>query len=97
MGSASGSLLERFCRLSATNALGDEKHLVFECPELNSFRQQWSHLFQDPSTMQPFMWQDDKIGIARFVNACLRKPREGQTSDQPGVAGRDVIRSDLWL
>ena len=26
-----------------------------------------------------------------FINACLRKTREGQTSDQPGVAGRDVI------
>ena len=29
--------------------------------------------------------------IARFMNACLRRTREGQTSDQPGVAGRDVI------
>ena len=41
--------------------------------------------------MMAFMWQDDKIGIARFINACLRKTRESQTSDQPGVAGRDVI------
>ena len=83
--------LERTCRLCATNTLGDEKHLVFECPELECFRQQWSHLFQGPRTMQAFMWQDDKIGIARFISACLRKTREGQTSDQPGVAGRDVI------
>ena len=44
--------LERFCRLCATNALGDEKHLVFECPELECFRQQWSHLYQGPTTMQ---------------------------------------------
>ena len=30
------------------------------------------------------------IGIVRFINACLHKMM-GQTSDQPGVAGRDVI------
>ena len=79
------------CRLCATNALNDEKHLVFECPELECFSQRWSHLFQGPRTMTAFMWQDDNIGIARFINVCLRKTREGQTSDQPGVAGRDVI------
>ena len=32
------------------------------------------------------------IGVAQYVNARLRrmKPPEGQASDQPGVAGRDV-------
>ena len=67
------------------------RHLVFQCPELECFRQQWSHLCQGPRTTQAFMWQDDKIGIARFINACLRKTREGRSSHQPGVAGRDVI------
>ena len=85
--------LDRVCRLCTTGVLGDEKHLVFECPELQCFRIQWAHLFQGPETMQAFMWQDDKIGVANFINACLQKmtPCEGQTSDQPGVAGRDVI------
>ena len=32
--------LERLCRLYATNTLDDEKHLVFECPELDCFREQ---------------------------------------------------------
>ena len=43
--------------------------------------------------MLAFMWQDDLIGIAKLVNAYLQKmnPSEGQTSDQPGVAGRDVM------
>ena len=44
--------------------------------------------------MQAFMWQDDLIGIAKLVNACsqtMDPSFEGQTSDQPGVAGRDVI------
>ena len=74
--------------------LGDEKHLVFECPELDCFREEWSHLFQGPRTMQAFMWQDDMIGVANFVNTCLQKMNpsfEGRPSDQHGVAGRDVI------
>ena len=86
--------LERVCQLCGVGTLGDERHLIFECPELLCFREQWSHLFEGPQTMQAFMWQEDLIGVAKFVTACLRKMNpsyEGQTSDQPGVAGRDVI------
>ena len=53
--------------------LGDEKHLIFECPELQCFREQWPHLFQGPRNMLAFMWQDDLISVAKFVNACIRK------------------------
>ena len=49
--------------------------------------------------MQAFIWQDNLIGVAsaKYANACLHKVNlfEGQTSDQPGGAGRDVISSDL--
>ena len=83
--------IERVCQLCSVGALGDEQHLVFECAELQCFREQWSHLFQGPQTMQGFLWQEDLIGVAKYINACLRKTYEGQTSDQPGVAGRDVI------
>ena len=42
--------------------------------------------------MQAFMWQDDLIEIAKYVNACvLRMNPQVQASDQPSVAGRDVI------
>jgi len=44
--------------------------------------------------MQAFMWQGDLIGVAKFVNACMNKMNpslQGQASDQPGVAGRNVI------
>ena len=51
----------------------DERHLVFECLELLCFRERWSHLFEGPQTMQAFMWQEDLIGVAKFVTACLRK------------------------
>ena len=51
--------------------------------------------------MLAFIWQDDLIGVAKFVNACLHKmnPFEGQAADhdQPGVAGRDVMCSDLII
>jgi len=42
--------------------------------------------------MQAFMWQDDLIGVAKCVNACvLQMNPQGQASEQPGVAGRDVL------
>ena len=47
--------------------------MIFECPGLQGFRAQWSHRFQGPETMQAFMWQDDLIGVAKFVNVCLKK------------------------
>jgi len=66
-------ILERICRLCATSTLGDEKHLIFECPELQCFREEWPHLFEGSQTMLAFTWQDDLIGIANFVNARLHK------------------------
>ena len=43
--------------------------------------------------MMAFMWQDDLIGVARLVNACLHKMHlyEGQAFDQLGLARRDVM------
>ena len=65
--------LDRVCQLCGAGTLGDERHLVFECPGLLCFREQWSHLFEGPQTMQAFMWQEDLIGIVRFITACLHK------------------------
>ena len=59
--------LDRVCLLCA---LAAERHIIFECPELQDSR---AHLFQGPKTMQAFMWQDDLIGIAMFVNMYLNK------------------------
>ncbi len=59
--------------------------LSLSVQSLLCFREQWSHLFEGPQTMQAFMWQEDLIGIVRFVNACLHKMsrwkarREGRT------------------
>ena len=51
--------LHRVCHLCGAGTLGDERHLVFECPGFLCFREQWSHLFQGPQMMQAFMWPED--------------------------------------
>ena len=56
-------------------------------------------LFSDACTMKEFLWQDDLVSVAKFIHACLDKmfscvtglSNDSQTSDQPDVAGRDVI------
>ena len=53
-------------------------------------RAQWSHLFQGPKTMQAFMWPDDLIGVARFVNRCLNKVN-------PPLLGGQHLISLVWL
>ena len=46
--------------------------MVFECPALQSVRDKYAALFVDgASTMQQFMWQQDVIGVAHFVQDCF--------------------------
>ena len=65
--------LNRFCTLCQQGGLGDEKHIVFECPALQDLRDKCENLFQAPQgdAMLLFMWQDDIIGVAQFIDACL--------------------------
>ena len=74
--------LDRVCQLCGAGTLGDERHLVFECPELLCFREQWSHLFEGQQTMQAFMWQEDLISVAKFINACLHKIKSAETTER---------------
>ena len=43
--------------------------------------------FKGPETMKAFLWQDDLIGVAKFVNMCLRK-RSGWKARREG--GRQI-------
>ena len=63
--------------------IGDEKHLVFECPALQDLRDKRPHLLEGPQAdaMVLFMCQDDMIGVVRFIDECLE--RILYTSDQP--------------
>ena len=64
---------QRLCLLCDQRALGDERHMVFECPALQGVRDKYAALFVDgASTMQQFMWQQDVIGVlAHFVQDCF--------------------------
>ena len=82
----------RVCTMCQQGVLGDEKHLLFECPALQDLRDRYENLFQAPQgdAMLLFMWQDDIIGVARFIDACLERmstsagpPVGDQASDQP--------------
>ena len=62
------------CLLCDQRALGDERHMVFECPALQGVRDKYAALFvavDGASTMQQFMWQQNVIGVAHFVKDCI--------------------------
>ena len=49
-------------------AVGDELHMVFECPHLQSLRDEFSHLFGPTTTdMRSFFSQQDKVGVINFT------------------------------
>ncbi len=53
-------------------AVGDERHLVFECPALDHLRTRYAPLFALPDqTMLQFLWQRDMVSIAYFVRDAL--------------------------
>ena len=74
--------LQRVCNLCAQRVIGDEKHMVFECPTLQDLRDKRPHLFanRQAGAMVVFLWQDDTIGVVRFIDECLERI---YTSDQP--------------
>ena len=90
---------ERICLLCNSGSLCDEKHMVFQCSGLQGLPDKYASLFLDVCTMKEFLWQDDLVSVAKFIHACLDKmfsrvaglSDDSQTSDQPDVAGRDVI------
>ena len=63
--------------------IGDEQHMLIECSALQDLRDRRRHLFEGVQieVMVSFMWQDDMIGVARFIDECLE--RILYTSDQP--------------
>ena len=62
------------CQQGHPGVSGGGKHIVFECPALQDLRDRYGNLFQTPQgdAMIPFMRQDDIIGVARFIDACLK-------------------------
>ena len=75
---------QRLCMRCAQQVLGDERHLVFECPALQSVRDRYPGLFGAAIvTMQQFMWQLDIVGVAHFVMDCFDYLDAASSSNQP--------------
>ena len=67
----------RLCLHCASNVVGDERHMVFDCTALQPVREQYSGLFGPTLvTMQQIMWQRDLVGVAHFVLELLGKIAE---------------------
>ena len=65
----------RFC---ATNAIGDERHCVFDCLHFQGLRQQHAGIFQDShDAMRSVMWHKDQKSVCALVLAIVN---EAQTS-----------------
>ena len=62
---------QRACRLCGSGAVGDERHMVFECPALQQIRDEFEHLFSSGVTMRAFMNQTDQRAVISFVVTCL--------------------------
>ena len=53
-------------------ALGDERHLIFECTALASLRSRYAGLFTSSTdTMRSFFAQPDRMGVFHCVIDCL--------------------------
>ena len=55
------------------HSIDDEKHLVFECPQLQFIRDGWQELFSGraQSSMKAFFNQKNQGGVMHFVLSCL--------------------------
>ena len=62
----------RLCTLCGSGALGDERHLVFECGALAGLRAKCAHLFEGCGrNMRAFFAQRDYLGVFHYVIDCL--------------------------
>ena len=58
----------RVCLACNSGAIGDEKHMIFECAALAPLRQQHTDLFTPrTNTMRSFFAQQDHLGVLNYV------------------------------
>jgi len=62
----------RLCLHCDMGALGDEYHVLFECPATRAARAPFAHLFPPGCVMLEFMHHADTRAVARCILACLR-------------------------
>ena len=62
----------RVCNLCNTDALGEERHMLLECPALADLRLQFSSLLLSCcSVMRRLLWAKDQREVCRDIVACL--------------------------
>ena len=62
----------RVCNLCNTAALGDERHMLLECPALAGLRLHFSSLLMScSSVMRRLLWAKDQHEVSRYIIACL--------------------------
>ena len=62
----------RVCKMCRTGALGDERHLLLECPALADVKTQFFQLIAHSSgVMARLVWFRDQPLVTRFIIVCL--------------------------
>ena len=62
----------RVCCHCSSQAVGDENHLVFECPYSQCLRDKYHFLFDIPfQSMNSFFSQKDRMNVFRLILDCL--------------------------
>ena len=62
----------RVCTHCTTGSVGDERHLLFECPALQSIRDEYASLMADSrDCMRLLMWHKDQMRVFKYVRTCL--------------------------
>lgn len=62
---------DRLCLRCDMRALGDEQHLLLECPSVQGVRELYPHLFPIGCTMREFIRHEDIYAVARCIVALL--------------------------
>ncbi len=64
----------RRCTFCATNAIGDERHCLFDCPHFLGLRQQHAMIFRDShDAMRSVMWHKDQKSVCALVLAIVNE------------------------
>ncbi len=77
----------RRCTFCATNAIGDERHCVFDCPHFQGLRQQHkqhAEIFTDShDAMRSVMWHKDQKSVCALVLAIVNETDSMTCSSSP--------------
>ena len=63
---------QRVCTYCDTGSVGDERHLLLECPTLSGVRAEFSALLaRSEQCMRHILWDKDQMMVHRYLKACM--------------------------